>query len=60
MMSNHAAGFKHLTFNSIRPLKTFLGNFEFQLITGKLKSSGFTTLQELILNMLVQNFMFQK
>ncbi len=41
MMSNHAPGFKHLTLNSIRPLNTFLGNFEFQLISGKLENSGY-------------------
>ena len=41
MMSNHAQGFKHLTFNSIRPLKTFIGSFEFQLISARLESSGF-------------------
>ena len=59
MMSNHAPGFKHLTLNSIRPLNTFLGNFEFQLITGRLETQV-TTLLELILNMLVRNFLFQK
>ncbi len=42
MMSNHAQGFKHITFNTIKPLKTFLGNFEWQVITGRLESSGFT------------------
>tara|TARA_B100000886_G_scaffold338484_1_gene301439 strand:+ start:161 stop:1837 length:1677 start_codon:yes stop_codon:yes gene_type:complete len=42
MMSNHAEGFKHITFNTIKPIKTFIGNFEWQVITGKLESSGFT------------------
>lgn len=41
MMSNHASGFKHLTFNSNRPINTFFGNFEFQLISARLESSGF-------------------
>ena len=41
MMSNHARGFKHLTFNTIKPIKTKIGNFEWQLISGKLESSGF-------------------
>tara|TARA_Y100000768_G_scaffold379119_1_gene354419 strand:- start:684 stop:2372 length:1689 start_codon:yes stop_codon:yes gene_type:complete len=41
MMSNHAQGFRHLTFNTIKPIKTFLGNFEWQLISGRLESSGF-------------------
>ena len=42
MMSNHAQGFKHITLNSIEPIKTFFGNFEFQLISGILENSGFT------------------
>ena len=32
IMSAHAPGFMHATFNSTRPLKTFLGNFEWQVI----------------------------
>ena len=42
MMSNHAEGFRHITFNTLKPIKTFIGNFEWQVITGKLESSGFT------------------
>ena len=42
MMSNHAKGFNHLTFNSTRPLKTKIGSFEWQLVSGRLESSGFT------------------
>ena len=42
MMSNHAKGFKHITFNTIKPINTFIGNFEWQLITGRLENSGFT------------------
>ena len=42
MMSNHARGFKHITFNSLKPVKTKIGNFEWQFITGKLENSGFT------------------
>ena len=42
MMSNHAEGFKHFTFNSIKPIKSLIGNFEWQFITGKLESSGYT------------------
>jgi len=36
LMSNNAPGFLHLTLNTIRPIKTAIGNFEFQLIGGKL------------------------
>ena len=42
MMSNHAEGFKHITFNTNKPIKTFIGNFEWQIITGRLENSGFT------------------
>ena len=42
MMSNHAQGFKHITFNTNKPIKTKIGNFEWQLITGRLESSGYT------------------
>ncbi len=42
MMSNHATGFKHITFNSISPIQTFIGDFEWQVITGRLENSGFT------------------
>ncbi len=41
MMSNHAQGFKHITFNTIKPISTFIGKFEWQLITGRLESSGY-------------------
>lgn len=40
MMSNNAQGFAHITFNTQRPIKTALGSFEFQFITGRLESSG--------------------
>ena len=35
-MSNNAPSFKHLTFNTRKPIKTWLGNFEWQLIVGQL------------------------
>jgi hypothetical protein len=41
MMSNHARGFKHITFNTTKPLNTKIGSFEWQVITGRLESSGF-------------------
>tara|TARA_Y100000385_G_scaffold85949_1_gene88245 strand:- start:1455 stop:2816 length:1362 start_codon:yes stop_codon:yes gene_type:complete len=41
MMSNQAQGFNHITFNTTRPIKTAIGNFEWQLVTGRLESSGF-------------------
>lgn len=42
LMTNSAAGFKHLTLNTRRPLKTAIGSFEGQVIAGKLEGSGFT------------------
>jgi hypothetical protein len=42
MMSNNAKGFNHFTFNSNKPLKTSIGNIEWQFITGKLDPSRFT------------------
>ena len=44
MMSNSAPGFLHWTFNSVRPLKTKIGSFEWQIIGGILKESGFLPL----------------
>ena len=44
LMSNNAPGFFHYSFATNRPLKTFLGNFQFQLISATLKqdsSQGF-------------------
>lgn len=41
MMSNSAPGFFHWTFNSIKPVKTIAGSFEWQIIGGNLKQSGF-------------------
>jgi hypothetical protein len=40
MMSNNAKGFKHITFNTKKPLKTFIGNFEWQFVTGRLENSN--------------------
>jgi hypothetical protein len=40
LMTNNAPGFLHTTFNSVKPLNTFLGKFEFQWIAGKLNGSG--------------------
>lgn len=46
IMSNNAPGFLHFTFNTRKPIKTFLGSFELQLISGKLKSSGLDVADE--------------
>lgn len=44
LMSNTAAGFKHLTLNTTRPIKTPLGSIEAQIIAGRLEGSGYTDL----------------
>lgn len=48
--SNNAQGFPHLTFNTSRPAKTFLGSFEGQIIMGRLEPSGFEPSQWVFLN----------
>ncbi|MDN3668109.1 capsule assembly Wzi family protein [Echinicola jeungdonensis] len=50
IFSNNARGFPHLTLNTTRPAKTFLGSFEGQLIMGKLQPSGFEGSQNPLLN----------
>jgi len=39
-MSDNAPGFAHLSFNSLQPITSPVGSFEWQLISGKLKGSG--------------------
>lgn len=41
ILSNSAPGFLHWTFNTVNPIKTKLGSFEWQLIGGKLEQSGY-------------------
>ena len=38
LFSNNAVGFQHLTLNTQKPTKTFLGSFEGQIIMGKLEN----------------------
>jgi hypothetical protein len=40
VMTNNAPGFKHFTLNTTRPIKTYIGSFEAQVIAGKLEQSG--------------------
>jgi hypothetical protein len=41
IFSNNAPGFAHLTLNTTKPAKTFLGSFEGQIIMGRLEPSYF-------------------
>ena len=58
MMSNHAEGFKHITFNTVKPIKTRIGDFEWQLISARLILVILPL--ELITNTLEQNFILRK
>lgn len=40
IMSSNAPGFLHFTLNTKQPIKTFIGSFEGQIISGKLEGSG--------------------
>lgn len=44
ILSNNAAGFKHLTLNTVKPIQTKIGAFEGQIIAGKLDGSGYNPL----------------
>jgi len=43
VMSNNAAGFKHFSFKSNRPVNIFIGHLEWELIGGRLDNSLYTT-----------------
>lgn len=42
LMTNSAPGFMHFTINTTRPIKTFIGLFEVQIIGGRLEGSNVT------------------
>jgi hypothetical protein len=42
LMSNTAPGFKHLTLNTTRPIKTPIGSIETQIVAARLEGSGYT------------------
>jgi hypothetical protein len=44
ILSNNAPGFKHITINTVRPINTYIGSFEGQIIAGRLEASGFPPL----------------
>jgi hypothetical protein len=50
IMSNNAPGFKHLTLNTVHPIKTYIGSFEGQIIAGRLEASGYPPLNETTLS----------
>lgn len=44
ILSNNAPGFKHLTFNTTKPVPTAIGSFEWEFIAGHLDDSGYPPL----------------
>jgi hypothetical protein len=48
--SHHAPGFAHFTINTHRPMKTFLGNIEAQLVMGSLQPNNMPYSQNRVLN----------
>lgn len=44
VLTNNSAGFKHITLNTVRPIKTFIGGFEGQMLAGRLENSGYQPL----------------
>ena len=50
IFSNNAPGFPHISLNTSKPAKTFLGHFEGQVLIGRLESSGFSGSQSEDLN----------
>jgi hypothetical protein len=41
VFTNNASGFKHLYLSTNKPIKSFIGNFEFSAITGKLDTNWY-------------------
>jgi hypothetical protein len=56
MMSNNAPGFEHFSIHSRRPIKTWVGAFEFQVIGGVLKSDPNLPMENFSLNKYDQVF----
>jgi hypothetical protein len=50
IFTNNAAGFKHFTLNTVKPIRTFIGSFEAQIIAGRLENSGFSPLEQTTLS----------
>jgi hypothetical protein len=44
ILSDNAPGFKHITLNTVRPIKTYIGSFEGQILAGRLDGTGLPAL----------------
>jgi hypothetical protein len=60
LMTNNASGFRHLTLNTTRPVKTYIGSFEAQVIGGRLEQSGFTLNSDATVPQAIRNELVQK
>jgi hypothetical protein len=50
IFSNNAGGFRHYYLNSIEPIKTFIGSFEFSAVAGILDTTKYTDIDQELLN----------
>jgi hypothetical protein len=50
VFTNNAGGFKHYYLNTVEPIKSSIGNFEFSLIAGTLDTTRFTDIDQELLN----------
>ncbi|WP_443945498.1 capsule assembly Wzi family protein [Pedobacter sp. AW1-32] len=60
LMSNNASGFRHFTLNTTRPIKTYVGSFEAQIIGGRLESSGVNLINDPTVPIAIRNELIQK
>jgi len=50
VFTNNAAGFKHYYLKTVEPIKTYIGSFELAGVIGKLDTTKFTEIDQLLLN----------
>lgn len=50
IFSNNAGGFRHYYLNSVEPIKSIIGSFEFSAITSTLDTSKYTDIDQELLN----------
>lgn len=60
LMTNNASGFRHLTLNTTRPIKTYIGSFEAQIIGGRLEQSGVSLNRDPTVPQAIRNELVQK
>jgi hypothetical protein len=50
VFTNNAAGFKHYYLKTVEPIKTYIGNFEFAGVVGKLEPTKYTDIDQSLLD----------